>query len=340
MLYFLAGLVFGAIAGVVASVTLQPTLEAMWRRIVGYLNGARVGEGPAEDLQSIGLYQLLSWNRRRPLDPDRHRVTEDATPRPEQDWFDPAVLEEMTAEFRSRVNGEVCEVTGHVSDYGEAGEASKSFTMRVRSSQYPDSLAVSTLLMEDSVWSPVSSLFEERGVLDSLRTAPPRSFFVNLTISTRNGQVLFTRRSQSAASAAGVRSLSVCETMNKIPRSAGHSPENLFELAYRAAWEEVGLSREQLSPVWYTWYGFGRRHGQFAVAHVQTPLSTAEVEACARAAEAGWEADQVGWLPIYGDELKQLSEVRLHPNWLSLTPVAARDLIDIWPFLRDRPVRH
>jgi hypothetical protein len=100
------------------------------------------------------------------------------------------------------------------------------------------------------------------------------------------------------------------------------------------------LLPDDYGPIWFTWYGFGRHHGQFAVAHVETSLATEVLEEKARNAEAGWEADALQWLPIKGLDIKRLSRVALHDGWLPLTTLAARGLLDIVDWLGSEPVRH
>ncbi|MDV3136823.1 hypothetical protein [Mycobacterium sp. 29Ha] len=330
----------GALAGVLATVFVQPAIERLKHRGTSRVRTWFPTKAGGYDLQEIYLYQIMSWSASRPLDPGKHRVQRDTADRPPQEWFPPAILEREVHSIRARVQGEVCEVTDSTVDHGESGNSTKGFTLRVRPSEYADSLVLPRLLADDELWKPLQQRIMRHGILETLAVAPPRSFFVNLTVSTTRGEVLMTRRSASAASAAGLRSLGVCETMNAIPMTAGHEPEDLFDLAHRAAREELGLERSDIGPIWFTWYGFGRYHGQFAVAHTQTRLSADEVEVRARSAEAGWEADALRWIDVKGKEMRGLATIAHHEGWLPLTPITAQGLLDIWPYLATAPKRY
>lgn len=336
---FWLGAIVGAVCGVFASVFLQPTVERIKLRALSHLNLRRTKITTGDDLREIDLYQIMSWSPARPLDPDRHRVERDDSARPPQLWFPPQIFEQAAAPIRARVQGEVCEATATTVDHGETNEESKGFTLRVRPSVYPDSLAIPRLLSDLELWRPIEQLIQREGIEAALSVAPPRSFFVNLTVATRRGEVLVTRRSAATASGAGLQCLGVCETMNALPKKTGHRPEDLFDLARRAAWEELGLKSADLGPIWFTWYGFGRHHGQFAVAHCQTNLSAAEVEEHMSTAEAHWEADAFRWVALNGPEVSKLAAIRDQPGWLPLTPVAVRGLRTVWPYLGSKPHR-
>lgn len=337
---FWLGAMVGALFGVPATVFLQPTVERLKNRVASRLHLTLPKTSGGEDLREIDLYQIMSWSPSRPLDPDRHRVERDYSERSPQQWFPQDTLDAKVALFRSRVQGEVCEVSDSTVDHGESGEEdAKGFTLRVRPSLYADSLAIPTLLSEIEHWRPVEQRIHRQGILAALSVAPARSFFVNLTVTTKRGEVLVTRRSAATASASGLQCVGVCETMNALPRIAGHRPEDLFDLARRAAWEELGLRPDHLGPIWFTWYGFGRHHGQFAVAHCQTHLTTGEVQDRMRNAEANWEADAYRWIALNSSEFGDLEKLQDHPGWLPLTPVVVRGLRTVWPSLPSTPRR-
>ncbi|WP_375430522.1 hypothetical protein [uncultured Friedmanniella sp.] len=244
------------------------------------------------------------------------------------------------AEMSAYVSGDVCEVTNSTVDHGESGPSSKDFVIYVRPSKYAASLALPKLLEDEAIWKPVENLISTRGIEGALRTAPLRSLFVALTLSTPTGEVLKTRRSTATASSRGIWSLGVCETMNSLSDQPGHPAEDLFALARRAAREELGLHGEDIGPIWYTWYGFGRTHGQFVVAHTSTSLPQAVVEQKAREAEAGWESDAFQWIALDSAEMRRISTLDRHAGWLDLTPLAARGLLAVHDVLTREPTRY
>jgi hypothetical protein len=232
---FWLGGVFGAFLGLIFTVLFQAMLESWKHRTAARIRRLRPVKPMSEDLRDIDLFQILSWSKTRPLDPKRHRVVRDPSERQPQQWLPQSSLDEVVEGIRERVSGVVCEVSGLTTDHGESGSSSKGFIMRVRPSNYADSLALPRLLADDSLWEPVRSRILTDGILGALEVAPAQSFFIMLTLNTRRGEVLRTRRSASAASAAGMWSLGVCETMNATPDLPGHEPESLFALARRAA---------------------------------------------------------------------------------------------------------
>lgn len=327
---------FGAIAGA----TLEPVLVRWKHRLVARMHRRSMVSIDDHDLQQIDLFQILRWSPKRPLDPSRHTVVRDLGVRAPQSWFPDDVLAAEVAAARSRVSGVVCEVSAYSVDHGESGEPSKGLRLSVRSSHYPDSLAVQKLCADDQLWPPIRRLFVQDGARRALAVAPAQSFFIALTLTTGRGEVLKTRRASAAvASAGGQWSLGVCETMNAIPTHPGHEPENVFALAQRAANEELGLRPQDCGPIWFTWFGFSRFDGPFIVAHVRTSLSMAEVTARVLQAEGGYEADALGWLSVGGHEHRELAKVVVHAGWLPLTPVVAQGLLDVWTSLEVAPIR-
>lgn len=338
----IVGAVLGMVFGVIGTVFIQPSVERLKRKSAQRLGSARnerLAQARAYDLQPHGFYQIKSWSERHPLDPRRHRVEVDPTPRAEQQWLQDEVLAEETTRFRDRTDGEVVEISRVTMDYGETDDSSKGFVVHVRPSGYPESLAFVHLLKDDALWDSSRTLIEAEGILDALKSAPPQSFFLMLTLSTQR-EVLALRRSAATVSAAGIWALGACETMKPVPIRPGEAPEDFFDLGRRAAMEEFGLHRSQYGPIWFTWYGFGRDHGQFAVAHIRTSLTVEEVEQHLDRAEGGYEADARRWIPLAGQEHRSLADLAVQRDrWLPLTPIAAQGLLSVASCINEQPVR-
>ena len=337
---FIMGAVIGAVLGVIATVLLQATFErwaawiqAKWRHF------RRTPVTQPQDLQTIGLVQGAVWSSRRPLDPDRHVVIAQQWPEEfEQRWFAPDVWAEAQGSAVQSISGDVSSVADYRVDTGEAGEESRSFRLTVRPSRYAESVAVQRLCHRDDCWQDLGPRLaaDLRG---ELAIGPPQSLFIALTISTTNGDVLAVRRSGAVATANGLWSIGLCETMKAIPTEPGEDPETLFQLAYRAALEEAGINRQELGPIWFSWFGFARSDGPFAVAHSRTSLDAAEIERRLVESEGGYESDGIRWIPVRGNAMKELCVPIRHPGWVIFNPVVARGVCRLEPYLDLRPHR-
>jgi len=337
---FILGAVVGAVLGVIATVLLQPSFErwaasiqARWRHV------RKWSITQPEDLQAIGLIQGAVWSSSRPLDPDRQVVVAEPLPEGfEQDWFPPGLWAAALASANEAVFGEVCYVADYRVDTGEAGEESKSFRLTVRPSHYAESLAVQRLCQDDDCWRDLGPRLAA-DLRRELAIGPPQSFFVAFTVSTIHGEVLALRRSGAVATANGLWSLGLCETMKAIPAEPGEEPETLFRLGYRAALEEAGIKRQELGPMWFSWFGFARSDGPFAVAHSRTSLVAAEVERRILDAEGGYESDGIRWIHAQSEEMRKLCGATEHPGWVAFNPVVARGVSRMEPYLDLRPHR-
>jgi hypothetical protein len=337
---FILGAVVGAVLGVIASVLLQATFErwaaqiqAKWRHF------RRTAITQPQDLQAIGLIQGAVWSSRRPLDPDRQVVIPEPWPEGfEQRWFPSDVWAEALASATRAVSGDVCSIADYRLDTGEAGEESKSFRLTVRPSLYAESVAVQSLCHRDDCWQDLSPRLaaDLRG---ELAIGPPQSLFIALTVSTAHGDVLALRRSGAVATASGLWSLGLCETMKAIPTEPGEAPETLFQLAYRAALEEAGLKRQELGPIWFSWFGFARSDGPFVVAHSRTSLDAVEIERRLLDSEGGYESDGIRWIHARSEEMKKLCDATQHLGWVKFNPVVARGVTRLEPYLDILPHR-
>lgn len=342
MLAFFAGAVVGALIGLVVTVVAQPPVERWYR--VGRAELARrvhrQQPPPSQDLEEIGFHQFVSWSGRRPLDPLLHRVHVDRELPGPQAWFEDDQWVACRDEFRSRVPGMVSHVAAYTVDHGEAGLPTRAFELTVRPCAYADGVAVQHLLADDHNWARVRRIFLDRGAREAIRMGPSQAFFVTLTLVTADGQCLALRRASGAvATSGGLWSLGACETMGAIPDRPGCEPEDLFDLAYRAAAEEFGIDRDDLGPIWFTWFGYTRLDGPMAVAHVRTVLSAVECLHRIRDAEGAYEADAIRWLAIDSPDLRQLSSPALHAGWLPFTCIVARDLLAVSKWLAVEPAR-
>ena len=126
--------------------------------------------------------------------------------------------------------------------------------------------------------------------------------------------------------------------MAPLPNHPGAMPEDLFDLAERAAKEELGLDSHELGPIWISWFGIGRRHGLFCIAHTTTKLAEDQVISRVEGCYANFEADAFRWIPLTSPELRGLAESATD-KWLPLTKVAARDLIRLRDDLQRNPWR-
>jgi hypothetical protein len=339
---FFLGAVVGALFGVIATVILQPTVDRHYHALLTALRRRTRSAAPLQtDLQDIGLVQLARWTATRPLDPERHSVDLDhSPPTVYQQWFPTSAWEREKARDAESYAGEVCQVTDYSIDHGEAGEESKSFRLKVRPSTYPGGVTVQRLCQQDEYWQPVLQHFRERGGRDTLRVAPDQHFFTALTVTTARGETLAVRRSSSTvATAMGLWSLAACETMAAIPGRPGERPEDLFDLARRAAREEFGLSRQDIGHIWYSWFGFSSTDGLMAVAHTQTTLECADVASRVLDAEGGYESDALRWIRVNSAEHKLLSRRAANPGWVAFTPIVAEGLGRMWGTLSRPPIR-
>jgi hypothetical protein len=337
---FIVGAVVGAVLGVIATVLLQATFEhwaasiqARWRHL------RRTPITQPQDLQAIGLIQGAVWSSRRPLDPDRQVVIAEPWPEAfEQQWFPSDVWAEARASATQTISGDVCSVADYKVDTGEAGEESKSFHLTVRPSLYAESVAVQRLCHREDCWRQLGPRLaaDLRGELAS---GPPQSLFIALSISTSRGDVLALRRSGAVATANGLWSLGLCETMMAIPTEPGEEPETLFQLAHRAALEEAGIKKHELGPIWFSWFGFARSDGPFVVAHSRTSLDAAEIEGRLVDSEGGYESDGIRWIHTRDEEMKKLCDATAHPGWVAFNPIVARGISRLEAYLDLRPHR-
>jgi hypothetical protein len=123
------------------------------------------------------------------------------------------------------------------------------------------------------------------------------------------------------------------------PNLPGETPEDLFDLARRAAWEELGLARRDIGPIWFSWFGFSRTDGLMVVAHTQTHLSRDAVSQRIADAESGFESDGIRWIRVDSDEHKELIKRTPHPGWVDFTCVVAEGAGRMWPVLTSSPAR-
>lgn len=340
VLEFIAGILLGGVVGVVATVTIQDAVDRAWRRTLSGISRRRGPRGlEVDDLRSIGLITLTRWSTRRPLDPSRHLAEVDDDPDRAQTWFDDGYLEAEVAAEELFLSGIAAQVTRFSTDHGEGGADSLAFRLWVRPAPYAAGVTVQRLCSQQEHWNRVADLFERDGV-GALATAPPQHFFVALTVTTRHGRTLAVRRSAATvATARGLWSLAGCETMQAPVLVPGETPEDLFQLAERAAREEFGLQRTELGPVWFSWFGFSRTDGLMAVAHVRVDLDEDELVRRVVDAEGGYEFDALRWVRVGTPEMRQLATGAAGPDWVSFNPVVAAGIEQMWPALTRLPRR-
>lgn len=339
---FWTGLITGGLVGVVMAVVLQPPLEDWWRRIRSAtrrrLRWLSPHDTVTDELGVDGFHQLMVWSPARPLDPRRHHsviAVQDAS-------RIPLVLHGLDAtlvDTQAIASGVAGSVVGYRVDHGEAGPASQEFVIEVSEAPYASGMAFQRVLSDDDTWRRVLELVRDQGP-DALASLPANTFFINLSLTSREGRTLALRRASGAvATAKGLWTLGSSETMAALPTQPGAAPEDLFALARRAANEEFGLYAYELGPIWFTWLGIGQFHGLFCVAHTTTHLTEVEVIERIGTSYAGFEADAARWLPLDGPELAALGRGENLHGWLPLTRIAARDLRRIRNDLERMPVR-
>jgi hypothetical protein len=256
---FLAGALVGALIGVVVTVIVQPPLERWYAstRARARRLARRSGQSVASDLERIGLFQILVWSASRPLDVSLHDVRFSPSERSHQLWFPEPVWHAARITERARVDGTVADVISYSVDHAEAGPDTRRFNLGVRPSQYADAVAMQRLMHSEEHWVSVEQLLRSLGTRRALECGPPQSLFVSLSLSSRDARCLALRRASAAVTTSGgLWSLGACETMGPPPRKPGYLPESLFDLAGRAALEELGLGRSDIGPIWFSWFGF------------------------------------------------------------------------------------
>lgn len=350
---FVAGLILGAVVGVIASVTLEPPLargyararQRLNRMTGGWRRSAGVTHLASAQLRDIGLVPALAWSPSRPLDPRNHTVSFDrSTEGRVQSWFPDR--EWKAAQDSARVGpggeyltGNAARLVGYTVDSGEGDKTSVRFDLTVSVAAYSDTVAVQRLASTPAYWGDVLGKLEG-GQRAAIHEGPPQSLFVSLTVSTANGFVLASRRSSGAvATGGGLWQLGYNETMSAPSTRPGHEPETVFDLARRAALEEVGLQRDEIGPVWVSWFGFSVSDGPLMVAHTQTTLSQREVEERLQSAEGAYESSDVRWIRVRGEEHDALRVAIQHDGWLLFTPAVARGLWLVANDLNREPLR-
>lgn len=328
------GLVLGAFLGVVFTVVFQAPLERLYAQIRSRVRRlSRPTRVLGTDFEEIGFKQLLVWSAARPLVPALHSVTLDQrTAEFSQSWFPEHVWAEERERARSTISGEVSCITSYTVDHGEAGVESNRFDVVVRPSYYADGVAVQRLLSDTDRpwWGDVVRLFDRAGPAEALKKCPSQSFFVVLTVTTTDRQCLAVRRaSGGVATAGGLWSLGACETMGPIPSQPGTQPESFFQLAERAAFEELGLERRQYGHIWFTWFGLARWDGLFTIAHIGCHLSAKELEAKIVGSMGCYEVDGIRWIEVHSPELKQLAVPALLDGWVPFASLwSCQGLVD------------
>jgi hypothetical protein len=339
---FLAGALVGALIGVVVTVIVQPPVERWYASTRTRARRLARGSGHsvASDLERIGLFQILLWSASRPLDAALHDVRFDPAERSDQRWFPEAVWIAARDMDRGRVDGIVADVISYSVDHGEVGPDSRRFDLSVRPSQYADAVAMQRLMKSDKNWISVEQLFRSVGTRKALECGPPQSLFVSLSLTSRDARCLALRRASAAVTTSGgLWSLGACETMDSPPRRPGHTPESFFDLARRAALEELGLERSDIGPIWFSWFGFSRCDGLLAVAHTTTHLTSEVVHDRILGAQGSYESDGIRWIDVHSDELTMLAQPHLHKDWLGFTCIVARDHKRLWSILETEPRR-
>lgn len=290
----------------------------------------------ASDLAADGFIQLMAWSPNRPLDRDLHRAIVGGGR--EEPCLPSAVLRDAREHARRTIQGTAGSIVRYTVDHGEAGPQSRAFVIEVASVAYSDGVAFQELLAEDSHWNSVRECVKAFGP-ESLSHLPPNTFFIDLTLTTSSGNTLAIRRSAGGVETAkGLWALGACETMAPLPSHPGARPENLFDLAERAAKEELGLESHELGPIWISWFGIGRNHGLFCVAHTTTRLAEDQITSRIEDCYANFEADAFRWIHVASPELAGLAKHVTH-DWLPLTKVAARDLARLRDDLQRKPSR-
>lgn len=336
---FALGLLLGGLVGVIMTVVLQPPLERHWARITA--RASRMLPRPAlkqtvTDLAADGFIQLMAWSPNRPLDRRLHRAI--AGDGREEPCLSSQTIQQAREDAGRTIQGTAGSIVGYSVDHGEAGPESRAFVIQVESALYSDGVAFQNLLAEDSHWGVVKECVKALGP-GSLKHLPPNTFFIDLTLTTAAGNTLAIRRSAGGVETAkGLWALGACETMAPLPSHPGATPEDLFELAERAAKEELGLDSHELGPIWVSWFGIGRRHGLFCVAHTTTRLAEEQVVSRIEGCYANFEADAFRWIPLTSPELPTLAK-NATDDWLPLTRVAARDLTRLRDDLQRNPSR-
>jgi hypothetical protein len=321
------------------TVILQPPIERGYYALLAQVRPhVRRRRTRATEDDVAAAVELNRWSPRRPLDPALHRVEVDLEAALPQQWFNEDTWRTESLKDRGSVHGTVCQVMSYTLDHGEAGDASKGFQLTVSPSTYAGGVTVQRLCLEDEQWERVRRLLLE-APSRALRVAPDQHFFVALTISTPEGYTLAVRRSSSLSTARNAWSLALCETMNAVPSAPGHSPETLFDAARRAAWEEAGLSSDQIGHIWFSWFGFSRTDGLMAVAHCLTNVPQDHVTDSVRNAEGGYEASDLRWLSLKSEEFRSLAQPGSQPDWVPFTNIVAEGLRRMWPTLRLPPHR-
>jgi hypothetical protein len=339
---FLAGALVGALIGVVVTVIVQPPLERWYAstRTRARRLARRSGHSIASGLERIGLFQILVWSAGRPLDASLHDVRFDPSERSHQRWFPEPVWVAARDMERAGVEGIVADVVNYSVDHGEAGPDSMRFNLWVRPSQYADAVAMQRLMKSNEHWISVEQLFRSIGTRKALECGPPQSLFVSLSLTSRDARCLALRRASAAVTTSGgLWALGACETMGPPPRKPGYSPESLFDLARRAALEELGLGKSDIGPIWFSWFGFSRCDGLLAVAHTTTHLTSDVVHDRILGAQGSYESDGIRWIDINSDELSMLAQPQVQKDWLGFTCIVARDHKRLWSILETEPRR-
>lgn len=336
---FVAGLFLGGLVGIVMTVILERPLQRYWDRLVTRVRRRLSPRSitPQHGVVADDFIQLMSWSPARPLDPTYHVATSGRTVANRDQIPIPGLpdLDDLRRDYR----GQAGSIIGYRVDHGEAGRESRRFTIEVDSALYADGMAFQKALRGDAGWEAARRLVTDLGP-SSLARLPTNTFFMNLTLTTASGNTLALRRSAGGvATGRGKWALGACETMTEPSELPGSRPEDLFDLARRTAEEEFGLARDEIGPIWVTWFGIGRGHGMFCVAHTSTRLTESTVEQRVLNSHASYESDGLRWIRVDDVEISSLAAAP-PDEWLPLSKVSASDLTRLKDDLLRTPTRY
>ena len=272
---------------------------------LSYLGAEPVSLSFAEidfDPRSIGFFPITQWNANRRLDEDLNvGIVQEVLHKPEQDWVDPALLQRYLHEAHSKPGSLCPTLVGYEEDTRES--QGQELILKVAQSRYYRNVAIGKCLREnpeiyEQAVRRVRTLVPGTSGLENLLThVPDSNISLNVTVSSRTGEVMLIKRPDDAPTWGGYYQAGPHETMNS-PMPGTRYHENCFELARRALWEEVRIEPNDLAgAIVFSWFGYYIPEAQgYFFAHAQTFLSRNEIIQKARLAESAFEIDRIEWL--------------------------------------------
>lgn len=252
------------------------------------------------DSRQDGLYVINRWSPNRLLTPDRLVTNVDRLQRAIT-WFD---TDEWTTEVAKQAKnqkaGDVCYLVDYRVDHQES-PLNQEFYMTLAPCDYSEHFATVALLEKyPEIHKQIKQCIEDNPK-EYARQACPSLIAINVVVLSDEGNFLAIERSTAVDTARGLWTVGPFETMTlSRQRRPGDRREDLFELAERCLWEELGLKPQHYGEIVISWIGF---LASIVRGHVvaQVKLTITEEEAKNRIlteAEHIQETETVEWMPF------------------------------------------